>query len=55
MSVEEIMSAKGKPLFIVDGFIYAPDKKILNRYYCGCIRYKSDSCTARVTIVKVSR
>ena len=54
VEVEEIQFARGKPLFIVEGFIYTPAKRALNRYYCGCVRYKSESCTARVTIEKVN-
>lgn len=53
MSVEELKSAKGKPLFVVQGFVYVVDKKELNRYYCSCLRYKTEHCTARVIIDKV--
>ena len=53
MSVEEVKSARGKPLFRVDDYVYMVDGTRDMKLYCRCIRARTEHCTGRVTIVKV--
>ena len=54
MSVQELRSAKNKPLFVADNFLYAVDCSKDGRKYCRCVRAKTDKCQARVIIDKVA-
>lgn len=53
LEVEETKSARGNPLFRVNDFMYEVDKRTDSKFFCRCIRKRSDVCLARAIIVKV--
>ena len=53
LNLEVIPSAKGNPLFRVRSYMYEVDKKAEDKFYCRCIRKKSEGCKARANISKV--
>lgn len=52
-NLEVILSAKGNPLFRVGNYLYEVDKEVEDKFYCRCIRKKSEGCEARVSICKI--
>ncbi|XP_018495047.1 uncharacterized protein LOC108864260 [Galendromus occidentalis] len=53
MAVKEVLSAKGKPQFFVENYLYEVEKTVGGRTsYCRCIKQRRDGCPARITILR---